>query len=305
MTRRAAWLALAAALLLVPGAAGAQRAAAGALAPRPVLRVLASFLPMYIFTRNVAAGVPGVAVDLMLPAALGCPHDYALTPGDMRKIAASDILIANGRGMEEFLGAPVLRGNPRITIVETAADVVPIVARDGPRGGVNPHTWVSPRNAIRQVRAIEKALAAADPADASAFRGNADAYAARLGALAREYDAAAKRFRARNVVTFHNVFDYLARDAGIDVVGRIEETPGQEPSAGELHALVRTIRATKAAAVFAEPQYPERLAAIVAREAGVPLRVLDPLSTGSAEPRAYEEAMRKNLATLVEALGSR
>jgi len=301
--RRGAWLAIA--LLLVPGAAGAGRPAPGTPASKPGLRVLASFLPMYVFTQNVAAGVPRVSVDLMLPAALGCPHDYALTPGDMRKIAAADLFIANGRGMEEFLGAPLLRGNPKITIVESAAGVVPIVTRDGPRGGVNPHTWVSPRNAILQVRAIEKALAAADPADADAFRRNADAYTARLAALARDFDAAARRFRGRNVVTFHNVFDYIARDAGIAVVGRIEETPGQEPSAGELHALVRTIRRTNASAVFAEPQYSERLAAIVAREAGVPLRVLDPVSTGPAEPRAYENAMRRNLATLVEVLGSR
>ncbi len=301
--RRAAWLAVA--LLLVPAAAGAGTAAPGTPAGKPPLRVLASFLPMYVFTRNVTAGVPGVTVDLMLPAALGCPHDYALTPGDMRKIAAADLFIANGRGMEEFLGAPVLRANPRIRIAETAAGVVPIRTGAAEHGGVNPHTWVSPRNAILQVRAIERALAAADPADAAAFRRNADAYAARLEALAREFDLAARRFRARNVVTFHNVFDYLARDIGIDVVGRIEETPGQEPSAGELQALVRTIRRTKAVAVFAEPQYPERLAAIVAREARVPLRVLDPVSTGPAEPRAYEDAMRKNLATLVAALGSR
>ncbi len=297
--RAAAWLAIA--LILVPGSARAGSPAAAG----PGVRVLASFLPMYVFTRNVAAGVPGVEVDLMLPAALGCPHDYALTPGDMRKIAAADLFVANGRGMEEFLGPPVLRANPKIRIVETAAAVAPLRTGEGGRGGVNPHTWVSPRNAIVQVRAIQKALSDASPADAAAFRRNADAYAARLAALADALDAAARRFRARNVVTFHNAFDYLARDAGLSVVGRIEETPGQEPSAGEIHALVRTIRRTRAAAVFAEPQYPERLAAIVAQEAGVPLRVLDPLSTGAAEPTAYEEAMRKNLAIMVDVLGSR
>ena len=301
--RRAAWFAIA--LLLFAGQARAGRPAAERTGAIPALRVLASFLPMYVFTQNVTAGVPGVTVDLMLPASLGCPHDYALTPGDMKKIAAADLFIANGRGMEEFLGPPVVRANPKITIVETASRVPPIRTREGGHGGVNPHTWVSPRNAILQVRAVEKALSTASPANADAFRRNADAYAARLAALAAEYDAAAKRFRRRNVVTFHNVFDYLARDAGIAVVGRIEETPGQEPSAGEIQALVRTIRETKAAAVFAEPQYPERLAAIVAGEAGVPLRVLDPLSTGPAEPAAYEAAMRKNLATLIEVLGSR
>jgi ABC-type Zn uptake system ZnuABC Zn-binding protein ZnuA len=283
---------LAISLLLSPLPAGAGE-----------LRVLASFLPMYLFTRNVAGDAPGISVDLMLPASLGCPHEYSLTPGDMRKIAAADLFIANGYGMEEFLGAPVRKANPRIRIVETAEGVPPILAGEGGHGGANPHTWVSPRNAILQVRNIEKALSAASPRNADAFRRNADAYAAKLAALAGEFDAASRRFRNRNIVTFHNVFDYLARDLGLKIVGEIEETPGQEPSAGEVGKLVRTIREKRAAAVFWEPQYPKRLADVIAAEAGVPSRVLDPVSTGSTAPGAYEEAQRRNLRTFLEVLG--
>ncbi|MBI5343330.1 MAG: zinc ABC transporter substrate-binding protein [Deltaproteobacteria bacterium] len=286
-------LLLAAALLLSPAPAAGE------------LRVLASFLPMYLFTRNVVGDTPGVSVDLMLPASLGCPHDYALTPGDMRKIAAADLFIANGYGMEEFLGAPVRKANPRIRIVETAEGVTPIRAEEGGHGGINPHTWVSPRNAIRQVRNIEKALSAASPANAGAFRRNADAYAARLAILAGELEAASGRFRNRNIVTFHNVFDYLARDLRLSIVGEIEETPGQEPSAGEVRKLIRAIREKKAAAIFWEPQYPKRLADVIASESGVPSRALDPVSTGPVDPSTYETVMRRNLRTLVEALGTR
>ena len=276
------------------------------------LRVLASFLPMYLFARNVVGDAPGVTVEMMLPASLGCPHDYSLSPGDMRKIAESDVLIANGFGMEDFLGPPVRRANPKIVVVETASSVAPLRAGGPPHGHpggdrkeVNPHTWVSPRNAILQVRAIEKALSDLSPENAPVFRRNADAYAGRLETLAREFDETARRFRNRRIVTFHNVFDYLARDLGLTIVGWIEETPGQEPSAGEMRDLIRTIRETKAAVVFAEPQYPQRLAAMVAREAGVPVRMLDPGSTGSAAMTAYEDVMRKNLQTLAEALGTR
>ena len=131
---------------------------AGAAAP---FRVLTSFLPMEIFTRNVVGDTPDVTVDSMLPASMGCPHDYALTPGDMKKIASADLFVANGFGMEEFLGEPVRRANPKIRIVETARGVRPIRTGHDDAGDVNPHTWVSPRNAILQVREIEKALSAA------------------------------------------------------------------------------------------------------------------------------------------------
>jgi zinc transport system substrate-binding protein len=268
------------------------------------LRVLTSFLPIYVFTQNVADGAKGITVEMMLPATLGCPHDYSLTPGDMRKISEADLFIANGYGMEEFLGAPIRRANPDIRVVETASSVTPLRAAGG-HGEINPHTWVSPRNAILQVRAIEKALSAASPENEPVFRRNADAYVHRIEILAGEFDEAATHFRNRNIVTFHNVFDYLARALGLTVVGWIEETPGQEPSAGEMRALIRTIRERKAAAVFAEPQYPERLAAMVAGEAGVPIRILDPVSAGSAISSTYEDIMRRNLRTLAEALGNR
>lgn len=272
---------------------------AGAAEP---LRVLASFLPMEIFTRNVTGDAPGVAVASMLPASLGCPHDYALTPGDMKKIASADLFVANGLGMEDFLGEPVRRANPKIRLVETARGVRPV---HGGHGEINPHTWVSPRNAILQVREIEKALSEARPGLAPAFRRNADAYVLRLTALAAEFEAAAMTFRRTNIVTFHDVFDYLARDVGLTVVGTIETVPGQEPSAGEIQRLSRTIREKEVPAVFSEPQYSPKLADALAREAGVPVRVLDPVATGSPALTAYEDAMRRNLSTLKEALSSR
>ena len=259
---------------------------------------------MEIFTRNVVGDTPGVTVESMLPASMGCPHDYALTPGDMKKIASADLFVANGFGMEEFLGEPVRRANPKIRVVETARAVLPIHGEHG-HGGINPHTWVSPRNAILQVREIETALSAARPAGAGAFRRNADAYVSRLSALAAEFETAAKTFRRRNIVTFHNVFDYLARDLGLTVVGVIETAPGQEPSAGEIRNLSRTIRERKVPAVFSEPQYSPKLSEALAREAGVPVRVLDPVATGSPALTAYEDAMRRNLSTLKEALSAR
>jgi len=89
------------------------------------------------------------------------------------------------------------------------------------------------------------------------------------------------------------------------VVGEIETAPGQEPSAGEIRNLSRTIRERNVPAVFSEPQYSPKLSEALAREAGVPVRVLDPVATGSPTLTAYEDAMRRNLSTLTEALSAR
>ena len=63
-------------------------------------RVLATTFPVYQIVRNITQNVPDVEVQLMLPAQAGCPHDYALTPQDMSKLAQADILVLNGLGLE-------------------------------------------------------------------------------------------------------------------------------------------------------------------------------------------------------------
>ncbi len=291
----------------VAAAATLLAALPGAVSAAP-LRVLASFLPMYLFTVNVVGDTPGVKVEMMLPPSVG-PHDYALTPGDMRKIASADLFVANGLGMEEFLGPPARKANPRLRVVETAASVAPLKEIPGKghagHAETNPHSWVSPKNAILQVRAIEQALIAASPGNAARFRENAAAYVRRLRTLDRAYEEASKTFRGRNIVTFHNAFDYLARDYGLTIVGEVETAPGQEPSAGEILALVRTIREKRVPALFAEPQFPTRTAETIAREASIPMRVLDPVDTGSTAPETYEKVMRRNLDVLKEALSGR
>ena len=97
--------------------------ALGATLARAELNVLCTTFPIHLIARNVAQGRAGVDLQLMLPAGMGCPHDYALTPQDMRKLAAADVLVVNGLGLEEFLGAPVRTANPDIETIDSSAGI--------------------------------------------------------------------------------------------------------------------------------------------------------------------------------------
>ncbi len=88
-----------------------------------IQNVLCSTFPMVQLTRNVTQGREGVTVQLLLPAALGCPHHYSLTPQDMRKLASADVFVINGLGMEEFLGAPVEQANRNLIVVDSSAGI--------------------------------------------------------------------------------------------------------------------------------------------------------------------------------------
>src|SRR3989339_1276626 len=67
------------------------------------IRIVASFYPMYIMTRNVVKDVPGVTVSSLAPSMTGCLHDYALTTADMKSLAGANVFVGNGAGMEAFL----------------------------------------------------------------------------------------------------------------------------------------------------------------------------------------------------------
>jgi zinc transport system substrate-binding protein len=277
------------------------------------LNVLCSFHPIYIFTQNVVGISKNVKVECLLPPGIG-PHDYALTPGDMKKIAKADLFIINGLEVEGFLGKAVNEANPKLKIVDTSVGIKPITTRGAEEqagsdehhhGAYNPHIWASPKSAITQVRNIQKVLSIADPANANTYKANADKYVTKLTAIANELTKASKTFKNRKIVTFHDAFDYFARDFGFEVVGVIEVVPGQEPSAGELAKMIKAVKETKAGAIFSEPQYSEKVAITISKETGVPVYQLNPAETGDGKPDTYENIMRKNIEVLKKALGGR
>ena len=78
----------------------ASPAAEDSVSDKP-LGILCSTFPMALFTRNIVDSADQVTVELLIGAQVGCPHDYAVTPADVRKVARADILVINGLGMED------------------------------------------------------------------------------------------------------------------------------------------------------------------------------------------------------------
>ena len=261
------------------------------------LRVVTSFYPVYVAVLNVTAGIPGVEVSNLASPHVGCLHDYQLTAGDVRRLADADLLLVNGAGMEPFLGK-VAQQSPGVRVVGVSQGIALL--------DDNPHVWVSLEGARRQTENIAAALAAAAPDRADAFRANASAYNGSLSALEEKMRAALAPYAGTPIVTFHEAFPYFARDFDLDLAGEIEREPGAEPSARELADTVKLVRERKVKALFAEPQFPDKSAQVVARETGVRVYSLDPVVTGPSDPEeargAYLRAMEKNLEVLQEAL---
>ena len=177
-------------------------------------RILATTFPVYQIVRNITQNVPDAEVRLMLPAQAGCPHDYALTPQDMSKLAQADILILNGLGLEAFLGSPSARAKKELHTIDSSKGIsglLPYTDAEATHeeheghhhGGMNPHLFASPRMAAQMTRSIAGQLADLDPANAASYWANAENYARKLDALADEFAALGGRLKNNRIITQH------------------------------------------------------------------------------------------------------
>ena len=164
--------------------------------------------------------------------------------------------------------------------------------------GDDPHWWQDPRRAERAVESIGRAIPGADAAP----------YLTRLRAL----DAAVARcidsvpVEQRRLVTSHDALGYFARRYGIDVVGTVIPalSTSAQPSAGDVTALVDTIRAAGVKTIFAESSVNPKVEQAIAREAGA--RVGPPLWADSLAPGGtYIGSIVDNTRALVEGFTGR
>ena len=280
----------------------------------------ATVFPVWMLLKELAKDVPGVNVNLLLPAGAGCPHDYAMTPNDRRRLAKADILAMNGLGLEGFLGdAPKRHAllKPGASVVLAARGLSGVLPSEGyshkdgehHASSANPHIFAAPSMMAQMARSLSSQLADLDAENAALYKAHGARIAQRLEALAAECRDSGEKLASRTVIAQHNIFDYLARDMGLSVEAHIQPHDGQEPSARDMLDLVRLIRSKGVAAVLAEPQYPARAGRTLAAETGIPCITLDPVANGPEGLEApldwYEKLMRENLRTLEQALGTR
>jgi ABC-type Zn uptake system ZnuABC Zn-binding protein ZnuA len=248
------------------------------------------------------------------------PHDFQLSPADVKTLSDADLLIINGAGIEEWLGELIKKsGNKNLVVVDTSKGIKLVespeeieIGHDHTHAldhehshshgdGANPHIWLDPVIAKKQAANIVAALQKADPANASAYADNGKAYEAKLAALDSDYRTTLAPLPNKNLVTFHDAFPYLAARYKLNYVGAISEFPEKDPSPKQLAALMDKIRSLKVGVLFAEEGYAPGLLKKIAAQTGAKVSELDTLEVGQGTPTAYLDRMGTNLDSLRKA----
>ena len=231
------------------------------------------------------------------------PHTYEPVPSKIVDVSEADLVLINGLGLEETL-MDVIKNNVRsgVPVVEMSAGLPVLEAGNKETG--NPHLWLNVRYAMHYVEVSRDALTQVDPTGEAVYGANARAYLAELEDLDGQVEQSIASIPAerRKLVTSHDAFPYLAQRYGLELVGFVIRSPGQEPSASEVADLTRTIEDQNVPAVFEEPQFSARVLELAAKDAGVEVCSLYSDAFGDGVD-SYVKLMQFNASELVRCLG--
>jgi len=264
------------------------------------LNVVASFSILGDFVRNV--GGDRVSITTLVGPDSDT-HVYVPAPADVKRVADAKLVFVNGLGLEGWLSRLVKSAGSKAAIVTATSGITPLKLGSH----ADPHAWQSVANAKVYVTNIRDALAAADPANAEAYKSNADAYLADLDALDREVREAVARIPdgRRKVISTHDAFGYFAAAYGVEFIAPVGVSTESEASARDVARIITQIRTAKIPAVFLENISDPRLIRRISAETGAKVGgtlYSDSLTGEKGDSPTYIAMVRHNIKALTSAL---
>ncbi len=270
-------------------------------------KIVATFLPIYMFTKGVT-GESG-EVEILIPPGTD-PHEYQATPNNVRSIAEADVLVKNGLGLEEFLDKLVdAAGNYQLQEIDASQKIKALEEdnhdhdhdhdHDHSHETGNPHVWLDPVLAQQQVKNIRDGLIKADPNNAATYQVNADIYLKKLQKLDQEFQTRLAPFKGCKFIAFHDAYPYLAKRYNLQQMA-VVELPQDNITPADIQRVIRAAKEYQVKGLLAEIGFNDSRIQQIAQDIGLPVKMLDPINSGSLDQHYYFTAMRNNLKSLEE-----
>jgi zinc/manganese transport system substrate-binding protein len=277
------------------------------------IRIVTTLTDLADFARNIG----GDHVDVScLATGIEDTHGVPIKPSFVPRLNRADLVLLVGFGCEHAFLPALLEAsrNPRIQYghpgyVDCSAGVTPVdvpASTDHSQGDVhpygNPHYMLDPVLAKTAIKNIYDALATADPGHQADYARNRDAYLATLDAKIAEWEKAMLPLKGSSFVSYHEHWPYFAQRFGLKSFGTIELKPGIDPTARHIEELVATMKAEHVPIVVREPQFPEKVPSLIAKNTGAALIKLPIMPGGVPHTDTYIEMMDYIVRAFVEAV---
>lgn len=265
--------------------------------------VAVTLLPQAGFVEAIASDK--VEVVVMVPPGAS-PHTYEVTPAQMTQLSKAKMYAKVGSPVEFELAwmDKLIAQNKAMLVVDCSQGIQLMemaeeeheheaeAESDHEHEGLDPHIWLSVKNAKIMVQNICDGLVQIDPANKSYYEDNCADYIDELDELDSELADDLSGVINRHFIVFHPAFGYFARDYNLTQIA--VEQGGKEPVADYIVRLIEEAKEHDIKVVFVSPQYSTKSAETIAKEIGGQVVVIDPLAKDFIENmHAIEAAMKQ------------
>jgi len=166
------------------------------------------------------------------------------------------------------------------------------------------HIWLSPDNAVKIIKKVNKELSLYFPENAETYNKNTNQMIKKINELEVELKNELSGIKDKPYIVFHDAYQYFETSFDLNAVGSIALDGDIASSPKQISFIKDKIVKFKASCVFQEPQFDSKLVKIVAEGTNAQIGTLDPLGLNIKSGENFYLQLLKNMAkSLKDCLG--
>ena len=166
------------------------------------------------------------------------------------------------------------------------------------------HIWLSPNNAIKIVKKVNKELNLYFPENSKIYDENASKFINKIKNLKEELVKELAPIKDKPFIVFHDAYQYFEKTFELNAVGSVALEGDIASSPKQISFIKEKIKSSNASCVFQEPQFDTKLVKIVVEGTNAEIGTLDPLGVNiTGDKDFYLQLLRNMSKSLKECLG--
>lgn len=221
------------------------------------LAVISSFFPIDDFVRKIGRGL--VQSSVLIPVGVE-PHDFEPTINQIQALNSADALVYNDLGLENWI--------QKINVIHkiNASKGLNASYTDQRMTTLDPHVWLDPLLAKKQVENIRDGLIMIDPNHKDNYFENAQSFLLKLDRLDKIIRSELETCKKRDFISFHNSFSYFAKRYGITQHSISGSAPEAEITPTRLIEIIDLAKKLGLSVIYSEELVDPRYALVIAQE---------------------------------------
>ncbi len=296
-------------------------------------KVVVDIAPVHSLVSMVMKGIG--EPTLIIPANAS-PHDYTLRPSAAKALQNADIIFWMGSSLTPWLDratTTLMKDAQMIALLETEDTIVLEVRdeltfdadhgdheehedhdehdehkdhvsehKDGhEHHGIDPHAWLSAKNASVWLSVIAAHLSEIDPKNKETYKTNAAVGQKDLTDLATDISKTLSGVQGRSFIVYHDAFQYFENDFNFTAAGAISPSDAAPVSPARIAAIRSMMEKEGIDCILSEPQYSQGLIQSVSSGTEVNLGIIDAIGAGiTIGPDLYNTLMRNMAKTFAD-----